>query len=276
MIGTNLAITTKNYSVTGGVTYDADAQAYFTANTAITSDADKNAINTLFLNAKSKGYYTKIKMWNFPIWSSATANKWNLVNPLDTDAAFRFTYTTGWSHTSSGMTGTNANAIPYITPSANLTVNNTHMAVYIGTNTVAGSKVEMGVGVGGTLVPIMMLMSRYTADKAQSNAYNLTTNQLTPTNTDARGLYVSSRVSNVLHKIYKNGNILATDTNTNTNTLPTLGLRIGALNSNGSIVQYTDRQFRFISIGTGLTDTDVTNISNDINTLMTYFGLNTY
>ena len=42
MIGTNLAITTKSYAVAGGVTYDADALAYFTANTAITSDADKN------------------------------------------------------------------------------------------------------------------------------------------------------------------------------------------------------------------------------------------
>ncbi len=75
----SLGLTPRDYSVAGGaVAYDTDAQAYFTANTAITSDADKNAINTyLFVNAKSQGYYSKIKEMILPLWSTATNNKWD-------------------------------------------------------------------------------------------------------------------------------------------------------------------------------------------------------
>jgi hypothetical protein len=51
----SLGITPRDYSVKNGVTYDADALAYFNANTAITSAADKNAINTFYLGLKSDG-----------------------------------------------------------------------------------------------------------------------------------------------------------------------------------------------------------------------------
>ncbi len=96
----SLGLTPRDYSVAGGaVAYDTDAQAYFTANTAITSAADKNAINTFYLGLKSDGIYTKIKAMYLPLWSTATNNKWNLVNPLDTNGAFRLTFATGMTFT---------------------------------------------------------------------------------------------------------------------------------------------------------------------------------
>ena len=49
------------------VLFDADALAYITANTAITSTADKNAINTFYSGLKSDGIYTKIKAMYLPI-----------------------------------------------------------------------------------------------------------------------------------------------------------------------------------------------------------------
>ena len=107
-------------------------------------------------------------------------------------------------------------------------------------------------------------MSKYTGTISQSNAYNLSTNQLTASNTNASGFYIGSRTSSTSHKLYKSSSVLATDINTNTNTLPTLAMTIGALNSNGSIVQLSDRRFQFASIGDGLTDTDATNLYNRV------------
>ena len=242
----------------GGVSYDADASAFFIA-ASITDTTQKSAVNQLVLDLKSYGIWTKCSAIYPIVGGSATSHKYNLKNPLDTNAAFRLTFSTGWTHASTGMTGASAYANTNLTPSSSLTANNTHLSIYMGTDTAAGNKVEMGVGVGGTLIPIMILMSKYTGTIAQSNAYNLSTNQITASNTNASGFYIGSRTSSTSHKLYKSSSILATDTNTNSNTLPTLSMTIGALNSNGSIVQYSDRRFQFASIGSGLTDTEAAN-----------------
>ena len=144
MIGTNLAITTKNYAVAGGVTYDADALAYFTANTAITSDADKNAINTFYSGLKTDGVYSKINAMYLPLWSSATANKWNLINPVDTNGGYRLTFSTGWTHASTGMTpnGTSAYADTFLSTSVT-GLNTGHLSYYSRTNTTI-TGIEMG------------------------------------------------------------------------------------------------------------------------------------
>lgn len=277
MIGTNLAITTKNYSVAGGVTYDADALAYFTANTAITSDADKNAINTFYLGLKSDGIYTKIKQMGLYIWSSATNNKWNLINPQDTNAAYRLTYSTGWTHASNGMTGTNAYANTQLIPNTALTVRNTHLSVYMRTNTTAANKTEIGAGNITTANPSMALATRYTGNITFTDAYSTSTNRISVSNSDRIGFYIGTRTAINSAKIYKNGSsIVSNTTNETNNAMPNVQLSLGAYNFGGSYTQYTDGQFAFSSIGDGLTDTEASNLSNRVNTLMTYFGINVY
>ena len=236
------------------VSYDADASAFFTA-ASITDTTQKSAVNQLVLDLKSYGIWTKSLALYPVVGGSASSHAVNLKTP----GTFNLSFSTGWTHASTGMTGASAYANTNLTPSSSLTANNTHLSIYMGTDTAAGNKVEMGVGVGGTLIPIMILMSKYTGTIAQSNAYNLSTNQITASNTNASGFYIGSRTSSTSHKLYKSSSILATDTNTNSNTLPTLSMTIGALNSNGSIVQYSDRRFQFASIGSGLTDTEAAN-----------------
>ena len=142
----------------GSVSYDADAQAFFTA-TGITDTTQKSAVNQLVLDLKSYNIWTKMKAIYPMVGGTSTTHKYNLVNPVDSNAAYRLSFSTGWTHSSTGaLPNGSAYANPFLTPSAVLTANNTHLSVYIGTDTVAGNKVEMGVGVGGTLVPIMMLM----------------------------------------------------------------------------------------------------------------------
>jgi hypothetical protein len=253
--------------------YNNETNAYLFS-TQITNTTEQTALDTFVTSLKGYGIWSKMKAVYPIMGTTATQQKFNLVNPQDTNSAYRITFAGGWVHSATGMqgNGSNTTANPNLIPSSVLTTNNTHISYYIGTDTAAGNKIEMGVGVGGTLVPIMLLSAKYTGNLSYSCAYNLSTNQITAANADARGFYVGSRTTSTSHKLYKDGSVLATDTNANPNTLPTQGMIIGALNSNGSIVQYSDRQYRFISIGDGLNDTEVSNFRTAVQTLQTALG----
>ena len=75
-----------------GVSYDADAQAYITAS-GITSTDAKNSVNYLIVNLKSNNLWTKIQALYPFFGTTASMHKWNAKNPLDTNAAFRLSFT---------------------------------------------------------------------------------------------------------------------------------------------------------------------------------------
>lgn len=268
MIGTNLAITTKNYGVAGGaVSYDADALAYFTANTAITSDADKNAINTFYLGLKTDGIYTKIKAMYLPIWGSASASKWNLVNPVDTDAAFRLTFTTGWTFNSAGMTpnGTSAYAR---TEFSSYSQNSQHISYYSRTDSNTG--VDLGNAVTGSAGSIYLYIRDTNTSYLRLNTTGAGT-ESSVTNTDGKGFYQLNRIASNKQTLFKNNT--KNDFTVNSTGVPGGSLFLGGAQSLSSIV-YGNKQCSFSSIGDGLTDTEATNFYNRVQTLMTYFAIN--
>jgi len=241
MIGNlNSIFKQRNKPVSVAPAYDTDAQAYFTANTAITSDADKNAINTyLFVNAKSQGYYS-----------------------------------TGWTHSSSGMTpnGTSAFADTYLIPSTNLTQDNAHLSFYSGTNSV-GNHFDIGAsGSPTTGTNSIVLYSRFTGDVFAGRVNAQTNTQAT--NTNAQGFYITSRLVSNTQQIFKNGT--KTSSSVNSTGRSANSINIGRWNNPSGTLYYSNKQCRFSSIGEGLTDTEATNFTNNVNALMTYFGLNTF
>ena len=262
----SLGLTPRDYSVAGGtVVYDTDAQAYFTANTAITSSADKNAINTFYLGLKSDGIYTKIKSMYLPIWGSAAACKWNLVNPLDTNAAFRLTFSTGWTFSSGGMTPLNAYANTNLIPSVILSLNSTHLSYYSRTNSINTGLIGSQTTGGGDAIQLAM-GSNFIGGRINDNTYS----QSAVTNTQA--FMMLNRNSSTSKKFWRNA-VSYSYTITSTSR-PNQTILLGAYNNNGGITNYDDRQCAFASIGDGLTDTEATNFYNRVQTLMTYFGIN--
>lgn len=274
----SLGLSPRDYSVAAGVTYDADALAYFTANTAITSTADKNAINTFYLGLKSDGIYTKIKAMYLPIWGSAAACKWNLVNPLDTNAAFRLTFTVGITYSSSGIlfNGASSYALTYIDLNAILGTSSPHLSLY-GQNNANTGLDQIDIGVLDFNTNYCWLSDWYNAS-GYSNVLSRNTSVSVLLNggstTTSKGFFITSKVSTTA-KIYKNGSILTSATD-NGNNPGNYGPVIGALNNQGTIQYFTNRSFSFISIGSGLTDAQASNLSSRVNTLMTYFGINVY
>jgi hypothetical protein len=111
---------------------DADAQAFLTA-AAITDPTITSAIDTLVVQLKADGIWTKMKALYPFVGGTASTHKYNLKNPLDTDAAFRLTFSGGWTHSANGVqpNGTNGYADTFLIPSTQLSLNSTHIAGYI-------------------------------------------------------------------------------------------------------------------------------------------------
>jgi hypothetical protein len=115
--------------------------AFLTA-TGITDPQIINALNTMDLSLISAGLLPagtgagKIKALYPIVGGTAATHKFNFVNPLDTNAAFRLVFFGGWTHSANGAlpNGTNAYADTFINPSLFLSQNDTHISYYTRTN----------------------------------------------------------------------------------------------------------------------------------------------
>ena len=270
----SLGLSPRDYSIAGGVTYDADAQAYFTNNTAITSAADKTAINDFYLGLKSDGIYTKIKAMYLPIWGSAASCKWNLKDPRDLDAAFRLTFTNSWTYSSGGITPINAYADTFLSPSAVYTAtNDKHLSFYSRTNlSTAAASSSIGSDNGSTGYCRMTVRG---ASNQLAHIYGGTNGTYVSTETSSLGFYLSNRSTSSASQLYKNGSLVGNGNATNGSTSNiTQTLLIGAARSAGTVTYYDNKQCAFASIGDSLTAMETTNFYNRVQTLMTYFNIN--
>lgn len=81
---------------------DADVQAFLTA-TGITDPTIEAALDTFVTDLKTNGLWTKMNAIYPFVGGTATTHKYNLVDPQDTDAAFRLTFVGGMTHSSTGV-----------------------------------------------------------------------------------------------------------------------------------------------------------------------------
>lgn len=90
-------------------TYDAASTAFFTSS-GITDVTQKIAINNLVVGLKADGLWTNIKAIYPFVGGTASTHKWNLKDPRDLDAAYRLTFSGGWTHNANGITGNGVNS----------------------------------------------------------------------------------------------------------------------------------------------------------------------
>ena len=261
----SLGLTPRDFSVAGGaVAYDTDAQAYFTANTAITSTADKNAINDFYLGLKSDGIYTKLKAMYLWKWGSASSDKWNMINPLDTDPAFRCYFANGFTYSTSGITGNGTSAYidTFLNPTTTLSLNDISYGFYSRTARVGNT--SRALGAGATL----NMQLRTSVNNCQ---IYLNSGSPTFSLTDTRGFFQGSRINSTNINYGKNTYNVGSLTST---TIPNFKFYFFAYNNAGTVAGYDTIQSPFGYIGQGLTLTELQNFYIIVNTLMTYFGIN--
>ena len=138
----------QSFVAAGGAGTDADAQAFITA-AAITDATQQSAINTLVVDLKTYGIWTKMKAMYPFVGGTASAHKFNLKDPRDLNAAFRLVFSGGWTHNSNGAlpNGTNGYADTFLTPSTSLLQNSSHISYYSRTQS-NGTEVEIGSSTG--------------------------------------------------------------------------------------------------------------------------------
>lgn len=239
------------------------AGVYFTGNT--------------YLGDVTKGFY----IWGAQLELGSTATtyqpiattqqsyisnqfKYNLVNPVDSDAAFRGVFNGGWTFSNQGAlpNGTNGYMDTKFVPNTNLTINDQSYSIYSRSNTAAGAKRELALSSSGEVG----VLARYTGDLF----YPIIGGGVYPnvSNTDSRGHYIANRTDATNIKGYKNGSLVLTYPQTPN--LPTLfTVALSAKNSSGTLSEYSDRQLAFSHLGQGLTDTEATALYNAVQTFNT-------
>jgi len=225
----------------GGV-IDPDAQAFINA-TGI-SGSNATAINQLVLDLKGFGIYDLFYAIYPFVGGTADTHKYNLINPADTNGAYRLTFAGGWTHDSNGITGngTNTEADTHFLPSSSFITDDAHFSIYSRTSGV--SKCDFGVRTETPSTAINQLFILLD----NGGALNFGTDFPGFADTgNALGLYVGNREPGTdKTQFFKNTSRLINYSQTMTK--PNLTLTIG--NSNGGS-EFSNRNYAFASIGAG-------------------------
>lgn len=242
---------------------DADALAFLSA-AAITDPTITSAICTLVTSMKADGTWAKCSAIYPMVGGTATTHKFNLKNPLDTNAAFRLSFSGGWTHSANGAlpNGSNSFANTFYNPSTNASQNSHHISYYSRTNSNL-TEVEGG-GANATQGSVLEIRT--------SNISYFRVNSATPyttaADTDSRAFYIANRTASNVINGWRNSTKIATGT-TASGTMTAQNYYLGALNNNGIAQFYSRKQCAFASIGSGLTDAEAALFYTSIQAMQT-------
>jgi len=251
------------------LSYDADALAFFIV-TGISDSNQKSAINQLVLNLKSYGLWNKLYAVYPFVGGSAETHKYNLRNPLDTDAAYRLVFNGGWIHSSTGILGNGINT--FANTNLRVTIlpqNNAHLSVYSRTNS-SGNYIDIGAQNTANS------FSSYIQSRNGGNNFQgrLNTNgfvQASISNSDSKGFYIVNRQNSTNITAGKNGSVTSFVNSSITANLDTRNYWIGNINSNA--VSYpSNREYAFASLGEGFTSTEAANYYTAVQAYQTALG----
>ena len=248
--------------------FDPDAQAFITA-TAITDTTQQNAIDALVIGLKTDLLWTKMLAVYPFVGGTATTCKYNLKNPLDTDAAFRLNFVGGWTFSNNGIqpNGTNTYADTFLAPSTYWTLNDGSVSAYSRTN-FNESKVLYGSKGPYFSSAVYPIFNTTTANVFQNTVSAVT---ISPTPTTTAVNLISSRINPNELIVAVNGT--ATPYVNTPSALSPVSIYLSARNNNNvSNDLHSSRELAFAHIGTGLTQAECILLYNRIQTFQTTLG----
>ena len=250
--------------------FDPDAGAFINA-TGI-GGIEAEAINSLVNELKAGNVWSSILALYPYVGGTAQTCKFNLINPQDTNTAYRLTFAGTWTFDSKGATPNGAGgtyADTYVNPSLTpFSTTSYHLSYYCPAQYAAGDLIDIGQGdynAGGesTITP------RWTGDTAYFICYNSATTAgfYSTTNATSTGYWLSNRVSTG-QQGWKNGSKLGTSA-TNGATTANRTFYIAAENNGTGTYRNSPRKHIIDTMGTGLTDTQAFNLSNSVQKFVT-------
>lgn len=277
----NELVTFTDSAVTNNVSasYDADAVTFFTA-AGITDTTQKNAVNTLVLSLKADSIWAKMLAIYPMVGGTSGSHAVNLKAP----GTYDITFTGSWTHSSTGAKGDGSTAYgkisyhyPTLINASTLSINDYHHSYY-GRQSYTSSD-EIIIGANGTKP---FYLNAYSSDNIYDAGMGGTAIDTVVTPPSYTKLLVQTRTSSTVHKSFRDGTQLgSTDTTASGVTgfadSPTNNVTLNAMGSGSpttSATKYCPLECAFASLGKGLTDTDVTNLTTAVNTYQTSLSRN--
>ena len=248
--------------------------AAFAIATGITDTTILNALNTFDTGLISNGLDTKMKAVYPFVGGTSTTCKYNFMNAVDTNAAFRLQFNGGLYFSTTGVQGGGVNgyANTYFTGSNWNNINNNSMGIY--TRTTQGALSQCDIGAFSVPYSNNFLASYYSDSKfyAVINGVDNSSN-LTYTNTESKGFYIANRTSSTVLNGWKNGTKIGTNTVAPVNLL-NVPLYLFAYSNQGSPQLISTKELQFAFMGDGLSDTEASNLSTLVHNMQTTLGRN--
>ena len=252
----------------GGASNTPRTSAFLTA-TGITDATIISALNAMDTSLISAGLLPagtgagKIKALYPIVGGTAATHKFNFVNPLDTDAAFRLTFFGGWTHSATGAlpNGTNAYADTFLNVNSDLINDDLHLSFYSRTN---NQTPGYEYGIDDSKINIIC---RYASSSDGYLSYSGYNPFLISGN--SQGLYALSFKTNSLIG-YKNSTKVVNATKTAI-TLPNKNLLLGCDNR-VTLTEFSSKQCAFSTIGLALNDAEMLDLNTINLTFQTTLG----
>jgi hypothetical protein len=248
------------------VALDPDAEAFLTA-TGITDATITSAINTLVLDLKGYGIWTKMKAIYPIVGGTAATHKFNLKDPRDLDAAFRLEFFGGITHSVNGMqgNGTNGYAETHLRPDA---FNRNSLGGFCGINQTGGTGVDFGALISG--VNNGFHQNRFNASGNFATRHNCS-NVTSGATSDTTGFFGINRTnsSNYQRNINGTKTIISEPSTSDIN----ISMYLMAFNVSGiGALNFSSRRYPSFYFTDGLTDTEQDNLQAADLALQTTLG----
>jgi hypothetical protein len=232
---------------------DSDVASFFARVTAAGGSLTVNeqiAVNQLVLDLKANNIWNSMLVIYPMVGASASACAQNLKS-----SSFSGTFSGGWTFASTGVTpnGTNGYMNSSLVPSTSLTQNSAHISGYSRTDSLSGG---LFGSYNTSATNGLYTNPKFTGNQQQSA--NNSSPGSANTSTNSNGFWINSRIVSTTFKIYRNSSIFQTSSSNSTG-LTSYSIYIGGINAAGTI-EYGNREVAFASIGTGLSDTDASNL----------------
>jgi len=260
-------------NVQGAPALDPDAEAFLLA-ASITDATITDAIDTLVKSLKSNSIWTKMTALYPFVGGTASTHKFNLKNPVDSDAAFRLTFVGSPTHDANGLTfnGSSNYARTFVFQNT-LNQNNNSWGLYSRTNRARNNQAIMGVGRSSPDVySVLYLRVNFTTSSFALGNSGSTNNTSGATyavvgSDDSTRYHMSNRLdsANISHFRQKTKGTAVVSSVTPS----AFDYWIGGFNLNGALNSPDAINVAFAHTGEGLSDIEQGNFIDIINTFQT-------
>lgn len=257
---------TLAYMPTTGIADDANMTIY-----GITGTQVWQAVDTFFGSGIAGGWLSEMLALYLYIGGTATTHKFNAVNPLDTDAAFRVTWAGTITHSAQGVKGNGVNGWgdTHLIYANDLQPYSASLGYYNSLNDWVNGTSDMGARGPGSLPIFSIFKSFVTENRIFADGLDFSAHRIFGAIAGGTGMFDMAIESNVSQSIAKNGVMLGSVNAAPQTQLdgPTVPIALMTRNDSGTPVQFSPATYNMHYIANGLTIAERFNFYNSIHAL---------